>query len=244
MAELRTGSRAGAGHSSEMATSENSDARAQPPTRSGIDDAGPGSETAMISGKSNEVVALASTELTTPANSTPNDSTAITTAASQVVREARVPTAMSTMHATARAAWHCRRLRIEPPKSTSSSMAKDPSAANVASAGLPSTGPPIANAVGMSTAARVARRSAEKPRSCWRSHSQPGSSRGMATDEGRAVRTGPQGGRTGSGLSLIGVSPLGLQRQRHRTGRASAMAVGGRHREHVRAGGQARAQGR
>ncbi len=197
MAELRTGSRAGAGHSSEIATSENADATPQPPIRSGLDDAGPGSDTGRISESSRVVVAPARTELTTPANSTVKASTAVTTAASHVVREARVPRQMRPAHPTARAVWHCSRLRIEPPKSTSSSIAKDPKAAKVARTGFPRTGPQSANAAGMISAARVARRSAANPGSWARSHSQPGSSRGLAADEGRAVRTGPQGGRTG-----------------------------------------------
>jgi hypothetical protein len=49
---------------------------------------------------------------------------------------------------------------IEPVKSTSSSIAKDPNAANVASTGLLSTLSPSANVAGMISAARAARRSA------------------------------------------------------------------------------------
>ena len=54
-----------------------------------------------------------------------------------------------------------------PPKSTRSSIAKDPNAANVASCGLPMTLSPKANMAGMMIAVRVARRSAAKPRSRW-----------------------------------------------------------------------------
>ena len=57
-----------------------------------------------------------------------------------------------------------------PPKSTRSSIAKDPNAANVASCGLPMTLLPKANRAGMIIAVRVARRSAAKPRSRWPSH--------------------------------------------------------------------------
>ena len=50
-----------------------------------------------------------------------------------------------------------------PPKSTRSSIAKDPNAANVATCGLPMTLLPKANMAGMIIAARAARRSAAKP---------------------------------------------------------------------------------
>ena len=49
-----------------------------------------------MNASSNDTVAPASTELTTPAKSTPNPTTAIATAASQAEREASVPTHTNT----------------------------------------------------------------------------------------------------------------------------------------------------
>jgi len=55
-------------------------------------------------------------------------------------------------------------------KSTSSSIANEPNAANVASWGLPITLSPSANMAGMTIAVLPARRSATRPRSRSRSH--------------------------------------------------------------------------
>ena len=139
IAAERTGSRAGAGHSSAIAGSDAAAASPQPARRSGIEETGPGSETGRMKASSSVVVAPASTELTTPANITPKATTAIATAASHVVRAARVASTMSTPHATASVACARSRSRIGPAKSTSRSIANEPKAANVARVGLPMT---------------------------------------------------------------------------------------------------------
>ena len=123
-----------------------------------------------MNASSSAVVAPASTELTTPAKITPNPATAIATAASHAAREASVATQTNTPPVTASAASAWSRSATGPPKSTRSSIAKDPNAANVATCGLPMTLSPKANKAGMTIAARVARRSAAKPRSRWPSH--------------------------------------------------------------------------
>ena len=66
---------------------------------------GPGSETGRMKASSSDVVAPASTELTTPANSTPNATSAIATAATAGEREASVPRHTNTPPVTASAAW-------------------------------------------------------------------------------------------------------------------------------------------
>ena len=101
---------------------------------------------------SSDVVAPARTELTTPANSTPNATSAIAIAASQAEREASVPRHTNTPPVTASAACARSRARIGPAKSTSSSIANEPNAANVANAGLPITRSPSANIAGMTSA--------------------------------------------------------------------------------------------
>ncbi len=118
-----------------------------------------------MNASSSEVVAPASTELTTPAKITPKPTSAIAAAASQALREATVPTQMNT--APTRQSDTCASTRslIGPPKSTSNSSAKEPNAAKVASSGLSSTSAPTANIAGITIAVRPARRSAAKPRS-------------------------------------------------------------------------------
>jgi hypothetical protein len=123
-----------------------------------------------MNASSNDVVAPASTELTTPAKSTPNATSAIATAASHAEREARVPTQTNTPPVTASATCACSRARIGPAKSTSKSIANEPNAANVANAGFPITCAPNANIAGMTSAVRPARRRATHPRSRSRSH--------------------------------------------------------------------------
>ena len=59
---VRTGSCAGAGHSTRMATSAATAASPQPASRAGIDAASPGSETGRMNASSSAVVAPASTE--------------------------------------------------------------------------------------------------------------------------------------------------------------------------------------
>ena len=123
-----------------------------------------------MNASSSAVLAPASTELTTPAKITPNPATAIATAASHTAREASVATQTNTPPVTASAASAWSRSATGPPKSTRSSIANDPNAANVATCGLPMTLSPKANKAGMIIAARAARRSAAKPRSRWPSH--------------------------------------------------------------------------
>ena len=112
----------------------------------------------------------ASTELTTPANSTANATSPIETAASSVEREHSVPTQMNAAPTAARASWAWSRSRIGPPNSTSRIMANEPNAANVAIWGSPMTSLPSAKTGGMTTAARVARRTAANAGSCARIH--------------------------------------------------------------------------
>jgi hypothetical protein len=119
---------------------------------------------------SSDVAAPARTELTTPAKSTAKPMRPIAIAASQVLREASVPAHTRTPPASPSIACACNRSRIGPPKSTSTSVANDPNAANVASSAFPMTLSPSANMTGMTIAVRPARRSAKKPRSRAASH--------------------------------------------------------------------------
>jgi hypothetical protein len=91
-------------------------------------------------------------------------------AASQVVRETSVASTMSAPHATASATWLRSRSRVAPRKSTSSSIANEPNAANVATVGFAITWTPTANSAGMISAVRTARRSAAKSGSRLPSH--------------------------------------------------------------------------
>ncbi len=78
---------------------------------------------------SSAVEELASTELTTPRNSTKNPTTTVATTATQVIRAASVPRQMSTTQATASSRWARSRCTIGPVYSTNSSIAKQPKAA-------------------------------------------------------------------------------------------------------------------
>ena len=80
---------------------------------------------------SSDVVAPANTELTTPAKITAKPTTPMAPAASQALREASVPTQTNTAPANASARCALTRSPVEPPKSTSNSIAKDPNAAKV-----------------------------------------------------------------------------------------------------------------
>ena len=106
MAALRTGLRAGAGHSKAMATG--SAAADDPPAHEPIRDltSRRGIATGRMNASSSEVVAPASTELTAPANSTAKPTTAIAIAASPVERDASVPTQTNTAPTAASAAAH------------------------------------------------------------------------------------------------------------------------------------------
>src|SRR6516165_4245789 len=65
--------------------------------------------------------------------------------------------------ASASATCDCARSRIDPPKPTKSICAKAPKAANVAMVGFPIASEVIAKRLGITTAVRVARRSAPNP---------------------------------------------------------------------------------
>jgi hypothetical protein len=162
----RSGSRVGAGQSTAITTSEAAEAIPQPASRAGIDDNGPAKVIGRMNASRSDVVAPASTELTTPEKSTPKATRAIATAESQTVRPANVPRQTRTAPTPASAACARNRSRIDPEKSTSSRSAKDPNAAKVAMTGLPMTLSPMANIAGMTIAVRAARRSDAYPRSC------------------------------------------------------------------------------
>jgi hypothetical protein len=170
IAPARSGSRAGAGQSSPTASSAAPDARPQPARRSGIEEVGPASETGRMNASSNDVVAEASTELTTPANSTTKPTSTMETAPSASEFDASVPRHTNAPQTRESAACACRRPRMGPLKSTSRSIAKEPKAAKVATIGLPITRSPSANIAGITIAVRPARRSARRPGSCARSH--------------------------------------------------------------------------
>ena len=72
IAGARSVSRLGLGHSSATARSAAPDAMPHPASRSGTVENAPGSETGRMNASSSALVAPASTELTTPAKSTPN----------------------------------------------------------------------------------------------------------------------------------------------------------------------------
>jgi hypothetical protein len=129
------------------------------------------SVTGRMNASSRDVVAPASTELTTAENRTANPTTAIESTDSQTVPATSAPTTTSTAPATASPTCACSRRRIVPEKSTSSSIANEPKAAKTATTGSSTISLPIANAAGMATAVRAARRSAIRPRSCLRSQS-------------------------------------------------------------------------
>ena len=195
-AGARSGSRVGAGQRTAIATIEAAAAMPQPASRSGIEAAVPGSDSGRMNASSSDVEAAASTELTTPAKSTQKATSAIAIAASHGSRDARVPTHTRTPPASASVACDCSRSRIGPLKSTSTSVAKDPKAANVATLRLPMTRSPSANSDGMTIAARAARRSAARSRSRVRSQR----TNMAAVSSARARR--PRSGGPSSGVAL------------------------------------------
>src|SRR6185437_5704129 len=77
---VRKGSRAGAGQSTVMASKVTAEASPQPASRLPSEENGPGRDTGRMKASSSAVEAPASTELTTPTNSTTNATTAITAA--------------------------------------------------------------------------------------------------------------------------------------------------------------------
>ena len=129
----------------------------------------PGSDSGRMNASSSDVEARGKHRADDPAKSTQKATSAIAIAASQGSRDARVPTQTRTPPASASVACDCSRSRIGPLKSTSTSVAKDPKAANVATLRLPMTRSPSANSDGMTIAARAARRSAARSRSRVRS---------------------------------------------------------------------------
>src|SRR6185503_589046 len=91
MAAARSGLRTGVGQSTTIARSAAPDAIPHAASRSGIADTGPGRLTARMKARSRDVVAPASTELTTPEKSTANPTKAIVIAARAVERDTSVP---------------------------------------------------------------------------------------------------------------------------------------------------------
>ena len=152
-------------------------------------------------------MALASTELTAPANSTPKPTTSIAAAAIQAEVDASVPRQTSAAPATASASSACSRARIEPLNSTNSSSAKEPNAANVAMVALPITSVLRASIAGITTAARPARRSAMKPGSRCFSHCsgaiRPGGARWVIARD-RSAKDPPPGVCAVPGTVVIG----------------------------------------
>ncbi|MFF7238018.1 hypothetical protein [Streptomyces collinus] len=130
-----SGSPAGRGHSSGTASRAAAEASPAPASRSGSCDSGAGVVTGSTKASSSAVDAPASTELTTPENSTTKATTTVAATATAPCRAARVPRQMSTAQATARPAWARSRCTTGPVNSTSSSIEKDPNAAYVAIAG-------------------------------------------------------------------------------------------------------------
>src|ERR1700735_5700312 len=127
----RIGSRVAAGHRIAIAITDAPAAIPQPAIRSGICDAGPGSDTGRMNASSSVVVALASTELMTAENRTTNATSAIPTTEIQVVCDASVPSEISATQAMPSTAWDRTRSRIGPVKSTSRNIANAPNAATV-----------------------------------------------------------------------------------------------------------------
>ena len=122
-----------------MAIRDAAPASSQPLSRAGIELTGPGSVTGRMNPSSSAVDALASTELTTPANRTAKPAMPIPIAASQTVRPARVPRQTKTAPTRISDTWAASRSRVRPPKATNSSIASEPNAANVASVTSPMT---------------------------------------------------------------------------------------------------------
>ncbi len=151
---------AGAGHSTATAISAARLASPHPASRSGTADTGAGTDTGSMNARSSAVAAPASVELSTPEKSTANPTAAIAVAASHGSREAAVATQIKMAPAMASDACACSRCDIGPLKSTSSSIAKEPNAANVATSALPMTLSPSANRAGMTIAVLQARRRA------------------------------------------------------------------------------------
>ena len=132
-------STAGAGHTNVTASTDSPPAIPQPASRSGICDAGPGNDTGRMKLSSSDVVAPASTELTTDENTIATATTVIAATARTSEREHSVPTDTSPPPTSTSAIWSRARSGNGPRKSTSSSVEIAPNAANVAVIGLPIT---------------------------------------------------------------------------------------------------------
>ena len=135
-----------------------------------MDDEGPFRQTGRMNASRSPTVALASTELTAPAKSTQKPTAAIAAPASHAEREASVPRHTNTAPTPANDACASRRSLIGPPKSTRTSEANEPNAANTATIGFEITLSAKANRSGIRISARPARRSAASPGSCARYH--------------------------------------------------------------------------
>src|SRR5581483_4031743 len=116
-----------------------------PASRSGSCDSGTGEVTGRTNPRSSAVDEPASTELTTPENSTRNPTSTASVTASQVADATTVLRLISTAQATPSARCARSRCTIGPPKSTSSSMANAANAAKLAMAGEPTTSLQSAN---------------------------------------------------------------------------------------------------
>jgi hypothetical protein len=125
----------------------------------------------------------ASTELTTPANSTRKPMTTVHRTASHVTRATSVPRLISTAQATANSRCARSRCTSGPLYSTSSSIAKEPNAAKLAIVTEWMTWVHSANSAGMTSAVRPARRVAARLGSWRRNQPSPA----------RRAPTGPRG---------------------------------------------------
>ncbi len=147
--------REGDGQSTATATTETAEAQApagQPVGTSELP--GPCSETGRMKASSNATVALASVELTTPAKSTANPTSAIATVAVTVECDASVPrtTSRARPRPRVRAAPECARAACLRSRRAAARRYM-PKAAKVASVGLPSTrSPSVANSAGITVA--------------------------------------------------------------------------------------------
>ena len=96
----------------------------------------------------------------TPAKMTENATTSVTGTASQSFWPASVPTTIRSSWVRTNVTWARSRSPIEPLNSTKSTVAREPKAAKLAITGWCRSSTHTANALGMTTAARSARRSA------------------------------------------------------------------------------------
>ena len=169
------------------------DASAQPASRDGIADAGAVSETGRMNASSSEVVAPASTELTTPANRTPKPTTRHRRGgqprrcARPACRGRRTP------HRPARApACACTRSRIGPREVDEQQQRERAERRERREVRVVEHLVPIANRAGITSAVRAARRSAARSGSRSRSHCS-----GLMSRRPRPAGSGGPGSRGG-----------------------------------------------